>query len=511
MNPFVIARLHPDRPATINASTGEVMSYAALDEMSRRLAAGFRALGLQPGDHIALMVSNGLMFHPICWGAWLAGLYFTPISTRLRRDEVEHLITDSGSKLVIASPGFEDLMGDLKAALPGVGYWFLTAPGAGGLSSIDSLIADLRPLNLGPDELAGADMLYSSGTTGKPKGILPRLEQKRNDPNPLAMLLKRLYGFDQDTRYLTPAPLYHGSPLKFSMAIHRFGGVNIIMERFDAEEALAAIAGHGVTHSQWVPTMLHRMVRLPDEVKARHDLSSHRVAIHAAAPCPVELKRQIIDWWGPIVHEFYAGSEAVGFTAIDTPEWLERPGSVGRAVLGEIHIVGEAGAESPPGEVGQIYFGNAPKIAYHNDPAKTARAYHPSGWITLGDMGRIDDKGYLYLSDRKDFMIITGGVNVYPKEIEDVLVMHPSVEDAAVFGLPNTEFGEEVKAVVQPSTWPDDEVAFIEALTLYCREHLSSIKLPRSFDLARALPRQENGKLYKKALRETYLTAAGAQ
>ncbi len=511
MNPLVMARQDPDRPATINASTGEMMSYGALDDLSRRLAAGFRALGLQPGDHIAMMVSNELMFHPICWGAWLAGLYFTPVSTRLRRDEVEHLITDSGSKLVIASPSFEDLMVDLKATLPGVGNWFLTAAGAGGLPTIDDLVAGLEPLEVGPNALVGADMLYSSGTTGKPKGILPRLGLRRDDPNPLAMLLKRLYGFDQDTRYLTPAPLYHGSPLKFSMAIHRFGGVNVIMERFDAEEALAVIAGHGVTHSQWVPTMLHRMVRLPAEVKARHDLSKHRVAIHAAAPCPVELKRQIIDWWGPIVHEFYAGSEAVGFTAIDTPEWLERPGSVGRAVLGDIHIVGEAGVELPAGEVGQIYFGGGPKVAYHNDAEKTARAYHPKGWMTLGDMGRVDDEGYLYLSDRKDFMIITGGVNVYPKEIEDVLIMHPDVEDAAVFGVPNAEFGEEVKAVVQPVVWPNDEAAFIEALSNHCRGRLSSIKLPKSFDLARALPRQENGKLYKKALRDIYLAAAGVR
>jgi acyl-CoA synthetase (AMP-forming)/AMP-acid ligase II len=354
-------------------------------------------------------------------------------------------------------------------------------------------------------------MLYSSGTTGKPKGILPRLDQKRDDPNPLAMLLRRLYGFDHATRYLTPAPLYHGSPLKFSMAVHRFGGTNVIMERFDADGALAAIDDYKVTHSQWVPTMLHRLVRLPDEVRARHDLSSHRVAIHAAAPCPVELKHQVIDWWGPIVHEFYAGSEAVGFTAIDTAEWLERPGSVGRAVLGEIHIVGEDGAEVPIGEIGQIYFGNAPQIIYHNDPEKTARAYLANGWITLGDMGRVDEEGYLYLSDRKDFMIITGGVNVYPKEIEDVLVMHPSVDDAAVFGLPNAEFGEEIKAVVQPAAWPRDETALIDELTRHCRERLSSIKLPKSFDLARALPRQENGKLYKKALRESYLANAGAR
>ena len=511
MNPFVIARQSPAHPATISAATGETMTYGALAGLARRIAGALRGIGLGHGDHIALMATNGPMFHPLCWGAWLAGLYFTPISTHLRSDEVEHLITDSGARFVIASPRFETLMCDLRTRLAGVGHWFLTEEGDGRLPALDVLIDGAIPFDSAPDTSVGSDMLYSSGTTGRPKGIVPRLTQARDDPNALAMLLRRLYGFDDDTRYLTPAPLYHGSPLKFSMAIHRFGGTNIIMERFDAEGALAAISRHRVTHSQWVPTMLHRMARLPEDVKSLYDLSSHRVAIHAAAPCPVELKRQIIDWWGPIVHEFYAASEAVGFTAIDTAQWLQRPGSVGRAVMGEIHIVDDSGEEAPTGDIGQIYFGGAPEIAYHRDPGKTARAYLPNGWITLGDMGRVDADGYLYLSDRKDFMIITGGVNVYPREVEDVLAMHPAVADVAVFGVPHADFGEAVKAVVQPSVWPENETAFVEALALFCRERLSSIKTPRSFDLVRALPRQDNGKLYKQALREAYLASSSAR
>jgi acyl-CoA synthetase (AMP-forming)/AMP-acid ligase II len=256
--------------------------------------------------------------------------------------------------------------------------------------------------------------------------------------------------------------------------------------------------------------MLNRMMRLPDEVKAKYDLSSHKAAVHAAAPCPPELKQQIIDWWGPILHEFYAGSEAIGFTAITSEEWLQHPGSVGRCVMGEIHIVSENGEELPTGEVGEIYFANGPKIAYHNDPEKTAAVTHANGWITIGDVGRLDAEGYLYLSDRKDFMIITGGVNVYPKEVEDLLAMHPDVEDVAVFGVPNPDFGEEVKAVVQPREWPADEAAFADTLIAYCRANLSAIKVPRSVDLSAALPRQENGKLYKKALRAAYLAKAAA-
>lgn len=507
MNPFLIARENPNRLATVLTASGETMRYGELDDLSRRIAAGMHALGLERGDHVALLISNDLMFHPVCWGAWFAGLYFTPISTRLRYDEVKYIVTNCDAKLVVAGSEFEDLLLALRADLAEPRHWYVTVGGSGRLPGIEQLTAGLAPLEVGLDEQVGTDMLYSSGTTGRPKGIVPGTLQTRDAPYPLATLLKWLYGFGSETRYLSPAPLYHGSPVKYSMAIHRFGGTNVVMEKFDAEAALAAIDRHGVTHSQWVPTMLHRLARLPDHVKARYNLSSHRVAIHAAAPCPIELKRQIIGWWGPIVHEFYAGSEAVGYTAIDTAKWLQRPGSVGRSVLGELHIVGEDGAEAPAGTVGQIYFGNSPRIAYHKDPEKTAGAYLPNGWITLGDMGWVDHEGYLYLSDRKDFMIITGGVNVYPKEIEDVLVMHPAIEDAAVFGLPNEEFGEEVKAVVQPVTWPADETAFIAEVMTYCRETLSAIKMPKSFDLAESLPRHENGKLYKKPLRESYLAA----
>lgn len=505
VNPQVVAQSAPDRAATIMAATGETMTYGELDSLARRFAGLLRRLGFGPGDHLAMMIENEIMYHPVAWGAWYAGLYFTPVSTRLTASEVAYLVEDSGSRIVIASPAHEGLIGEIKPGLPQVAHWILTGTGAGGTSSLRTLIETEAELAVGPTDAVGADMLYSSGTTGRPKGIKPRGGAKRDEANPLASLLTQLYGFDAATRYLTPAPLYHGSPTKYSMAVHRAGGTNIIMEGFDAEGALAAIDRFGVTHSQWVPTMLHRMVRLPDETKARYDLSSHRIAIHAAAPCPPELKQQMIDWWGPIVWEFYAGSEAVGYTSIDSAEALARPGSVGRSVFGDLHILDGDGKALPPREIGHIFFANGPAMEYHKDPAKTARAYNDRGWVTLGDMGWLDEEGYLFLADRKDFMIITGGVNVYPAEIEQLLVMHPGIDDAAVFGIPNEEFGQEVKAVVQPAAWPADEAEYQEEIIAYCRAHLSRIKVPRSVDLSAELPRQPNGKLYKTALRAAYL------
>jgi len=508
MNPQVIAAQDPDRLATIMAGSGESMTYRELDDKARRIASVFRSLGLEPGDHIAMIIDNEIMYHPVAWGAWFATLYWTPISTRLSAEETRYIIEDSGAKLVVASPAHENLVAALRPQLPQVAHWFLTAPGRGAIPDLEPCIAAVQPLATGPESPVGVDMLYSSGTTGRPKGIKPAFGVARDTPHPLTGLLGKLYGFDADTRYLTPAPLYHGAPTKYSSAIHRLGGTNVILEKFEAADALAAIERYGITHSQWVPTMLQRLERLPDNVKKRHDLSSHRVAIHAAAPCPPELKQRMIDWWGPIVMEYYAGSEAVGYTSISSQEWLERPGSVGRSVLGEVRILGDDGEELPPGEIGAIYFANGPRMEYHNDPAKTARAYNDRGWATLGDMGRVDEEGFLFLADRKDFMIISGGVNVYPAEIEQVITMHPEVEDVAVFGLPNPEFGEEVKAVIQPVDPAADQDDLRQRIAAFCQNRLSRIKQPRFIDFVAALPRQPNGKLYKGPLRASYLAAA---
>jgi acyl-CoA synthetase (AMP-forming)/AMP-acid ligase II len=351
------------------------------------------------------------------------------------------------------------------------------------------------------------DMLYSSGTTGRPKGVRHPLEGLPIDaPGALVALASMLFGLNENTIYLSPAPLYHAAPLRYCMTIHRLGGTVVVMEHFDAEEALRDIEKYRVTGSQFVPTMFVRMLKLPDDVRLKYDVSSMKSAIHAAAPCPVEVKRKMIEWWGPVIHEYYAGTEGNGFCYVSSAEWLAHPGTVGRALVGEIHICGETGEELPVGEEGVIYFGGGAQFEYHNDPKKTAESRHPAHpeWSTLGDVGKLDSDGYLYLTDRKAFMIISGGVNIYPQEAENLLINHPKVADVAVIGVPNEDFGEEVKAVVQPAHWGDAGPALADELIAYCREHLSPIKCPRSVDFDPELPRHPTGKLYKRLIRDRY-------
>ena len=348
-------------------------------------------------------------------------------------------------------------------------------------------------------------MLYSSGTTGRPKGVrVPLSGQPLGTPTPLLAMMGALYGMDEHTVYLSPAPLYHAAPLRFCMSVLRLGGTCIVMEKFDPRLALELIERHRVTHSQWVPTMFIRMLKLPEEERARFDLSSQRVAIHAAAPCPIPVKEQMIDWWGPILHEYYAGTEGNGFTAITSEEWLAHRGSVGRPLRGAVHIVDDEGRELPPGQEGTVYFSGGARFEYHNDPEKTRSAYDERGWSTLGDVGYLDEEGYLYLTDRKAHMIISGGVNIYPQETENVLVLHPKVADVAVIGVPNEEFGEEVKAVVQLLDPAEAGPELAEELIAWCRERLSAIKCPRSVDFVEELPRHPTGKLYKRLLKDRY-------
>ncbi len=356
-----------------------------------------------------------------------------------------------------------------------------------------------------PDRIAGKDMLYSSGTTGQPKGVKPSMPSEPIDANTSVTVLGQLlFGFTDAMVYLSPAPLYHAAPLRFSMAVHQVGGTVIAMERFDPEEALELIQRHQVTHIQVVPTMFVRMLKLPEEVRARYDVSSLQCVVHAAAPCPVALKEQMIEWWGPIIHEYYAGTEGNGFVYCNSEDWLAHRGTVGKAITGEIHIVDEDGNEVPVGQEGTIYFGGGLEFEYHNDPKKTAESRNAKGWSTLGDVGRLDEDGFLYLTDRKSYMIITGGVNVYPQEAENILAMHPKVMDVAVIGVPNEDFGEEVKAVVHPMDMADAGPELERELIAYCREHLADVKCPRSVDFADELPRHPTGKLYKRLLRDKY-------
>ena len=447
-HPSIHAQTTPDKIAYRMAGSGEAITYRELDRRSNQGAHLFRALGLKKGDHIAFLMENTLAFMEICWAAQRSGLYYTAISRYLTADEIAYIVKDCGAKVVITSPKCIEAVAPLLASGPA---FYVTGAARDGFNSWDDALA-AQPTTPIADEAAGTDMLYSSGTTGRPKGVRRvTAEQSILVPNPfLKYLCADMYGMSSDSIYLSPAPLYHAAPLRYNMMTGVLGGTSVIMEHFDAENFLQLVEKHRVNITQLVPTMFVRMLKLPDEVRARYDVSSLKTAIHAAAPCPVEVKARMIEWWGPIIAEYYAGSEGNGVTVSNSQEWLTHRGTVGRAVVGKIKIVNDDDEEMPTGEIGTVYFADGPQFAYHNDPEKTQRAYNARGWSTLGDVGYLDDEGFLYLTDRKAYMIISGGVNIYPQETEDVLITHPAVADVAVFGVPNEEMGEEVKAVVQP-------------------------------------------------------------
>lgn len=503
-HPSVIASRDPDRAAVIMAGSGERLSYGELEARSNRGAHWLRAAGLKPGDHIAVLLENHLSFFEVYWAAQRSGLYFTPISTHLSAAEAAYIINDCGAQLVVSSQTQAEVARALPALCPKVERFASTHGVVEGYASWEAEVL-AHPATPIADEVGGHNMMYSSGTTGQPKGIkVPFANQPIGAMVPIMAVFAQALGYDEDTVYLSPAPLYHGAPLGFCMAIQRLGGTVVVMEKFDPEGFLKVIETRDVTHTQVVPTMFVRLLKLPEEIRAKYDVSSLRCALHAAAPCPVEVKEQMIAWWGPCIYEQYSGSEGAGCTLISTEEWLAHKGSVGRALMGELRIVGEDGQELPVGEPGTIYFAGGRRFAYHNDPAKTAETFNEQGWSTLGDVGYLDDEGYLYLTDRKTYMIISGGVNIYPQEAENILTLHSQVSDVAVFGVPHPEFGEEVKAVVQPADLSRAGPELEAELIAYCRERLAAIKCPRSIDFEERLPRQDNGKLYKRLLRDRY-------
>ncbi|MFT5202322.1 MAG: long-chain acyl-CoA synthetase [Candidatus Aldehydirespiratoraceae bacterium] len=495
------------------AATGEVTTYAELDAEANRLSHVFRDMGLQPGDHIAFCLENHQRFLPICWGAHYAGLIYTAMSSRLTTEEMTYIIDNCGAKVFITSPYKSDQASELLDQMPNVELRLMVDRTIDGYDSYEAAIANASPEPL-PDRIAGTDMLYSSGTTGRPKGIIPALSRQplEDAVSGVGGLGALLFGFNEDSRYLSPAPLYHAAPLRFNMGIHMAGGTTVVMERFDPEEYLRLIGEQNISVSQVVPTMFVRMLKLPEETRNKYDVSSLQACIHAAAPCPVEVKQKMIDWWGPVIHEYYAGTEGNGFVYCNSEQWLAHPGTVGSAILGIIRVVGEDGEELPVGEAGTIYFEGGSEFEYHGDPEKTADSRHANGWSTLGDVGRVDEDGFLYLTDRKAYMIISGGVNIYPQEAENVLTMHPAVADVAVIGVPNDDFGEEVKGVVQPVEMPADAdaaKALERELIAYCREQLSDVKSPRSIDFRAELPRHPTGKLYKRLLKDEYWADSG--
>ena len=506
MHPTHHAKTNPDKIAYVMARSGDAISYRQLDERTNKAAHLFRTLGLKAGDHLALMMENCIEFMVVCWAAQRSGLYYTAISRYLTADEIAYIVQDCGAQIVIGTPKTAEALAALAAKANGKPAYYVTGnETVAHFKSWDQALAS-QPTTPIADEIAGYDMLYSSGTTGRPKGIKRDSENKPIDvPNPFLQLLgQKMCGLNSESIYLSPAPLYHAAPLRFNMTVGTLGGTSVIMESFDAEEFLKLVEKHKATQSQLVPTMFVRMLKLPDKVRAKYDVSSLKGAIHAAAPCPVDVKAKMIEWWGPILIEYYAGSEGNGVTVSNSQQWLTHRGTVGKAVVGTIKILDEDDRELPVGEIGTVYFADAPVFSYHNDPDKTKRAYNARGWSTLGDVGYLDGEGFLYLTDRKAYMIISGGVNIYPQETEDALIGHPKVADVAVFGVPNEEMGEEVKAVVQPHDMHDAGKALEAELIAYCRKLLSPIKCPKSIDFEAELPRTPTGKLVKRHLREPY-------
>ena len=510
MHPGVNGKKFPDKPAIVMLSSGKIVTHGELNDLSNQGAQLFRSLGLKPGDSIAFMLENHHLFFPIAFAAWRSGLRYTAISWRLQPAEVEYIVKDCEAKVFITSKFLEETAANLEEVLGGVKKFMLdgTSPG---YNSYEESIASMpeEPIE---DECQGGSMLYSSGTTGTPKGIYRELQlnplpyTQEEDDLGLGRVVEGVYGGDENTVYLSPAPLYHSAPLGFNTGFLSLGGTSVVMEKFDPEAALKAIQDYKVTHSQWVPTMFVRFLKTDESLRSAYDLSSHKVAIHAAAPCPIEIKENMINWWGPILFEYYAGTEFNGMTIVNSEEWMEHKGTVGRPLVGELHILDDEGNEVPSGETGGIYFGGetATSFEYHNDQEKTQSAISKEGYSTLGDIGYVDDEGYLYLTDRKAFMIISGGVNIYPKETEDALIMHPKVADVAVFGVPHPEMGEEVKAVVQPANMSDIGEDLEAELIAFCKEKISHVKCPRSIDFEEELPRHPTGKLYKRLLKDRY-------
>ena len=510
MHPGVNGKKFPDKPAIVMLSSGKIVTHGELNDLSNQGAQLFRSLGLKPGDSIAFMLENHHLFFPIAFAAWRSGLRYTAISWRLQPAEVEYIVKDCEAKVFITSKFLEETAANLEEVLGGVKKFMLDGTSSG-YNSYEESIASM-PEEPVEDECQGGSMLYSSGTTGTPKGIYRELQlnplpyTQEEDDLGLGRVVEGVYGGDENTVYLSPAPLYHSAPLGFNTGFLSLGGTSIVMEKFDPEAALKAIQDYKVTHSQWVPTMFVRFLKTDESLRSAYDLSSHKVAIHAAAPCPIEIKENMINWWGPILFEYYAGTEFNGMTIVNSEEWMEHKGTVGRPLVGELHILDDEGNEVPSGETGGIYFGGetATSFEYHNDQEKTQSAISKEGYSTLGDIGYVDDEGYLYLTDRKAFMIISGGVNIYPKETEDALIMHPKVADVAVFGVPHPEMGEEVKAVVQPANMSDIGEDLEAELIAFCKEKISHVKCPRSVDFEEELPRHPTGKLYKRLLKDRY-------
>jgi long-chain acyl-CoA synthetase len=508
--PGNFARRTPDKIAVVMADTGESLTYAELEERSVRLAHVLRGEGLERGGHVALVATNSPEVFVTYWAAVRSGLYITAVNHHLSPPEAAYIVDDCGAEVLIVSADKADLAEAIVDETPKVRRRLAFGGTVAGHDSYDEALAAASAQEP-EDQPAGVDMLYSSGTTGRPKGIQPALpdRQVHEAGDMMLAVFGPLFGFDEHVVYYSPAPTYHAAPLRFGGMVLATGGTLVLSAGFEAQDALRIISEYGVTHSQWVPTMFVRMLKLDESVRTSYDVSTMEIAIHAAAPCPVDVKQTMMDWWGPVLWEYYSSTEANGITLIGPEEWLEHPGSVGQAKLGTIHICDpdDDGRELATGEIGTIYFERPERpFEYHHDAEKTDEATHPrhGTWTTTGDVGYVDEDGFLYLTDRKAFMIISGGVNIYPQEIENCLTMHPAVYDVAVIGVPDREMGEQVKAVVQLAAGHEGTDELAAELIEHVRANIARYKAPRSVDFTDALPRTATGKLVKGELRKQY-------
>jgi long-chain acyl-CoA synthetase len=512
MYPGKIAVERAEDACFVMASSGETVSYAQYEARTNQLAHLFRAAGLAPRDHYTVFMENNARYLECCGAGERTGLYCTCANSHLTADELAYILDNSTSRALIASRASLSVAVEAAKSCSGLKLLLvideageLTPEGRGPFRDFAETVGTF-PTTPVADERRGRVMLYSSGTTGRPKGILQPLPDLPPDaPLPPQEFLAQLWGYREGMTYLSPAPLYHSAPqVAVGMTI-RMGGTAIIMERFDAEEYLRLVERYRVTHSQLVPTMFSRMLKLPEQTRLSYDVSSLEVVVHAAAPCPVPVKEQMIEWWGPIIHEYYGATEAMGFIACDSKQWLAHKGTVGRVVSGELHVCDDDMNEMPSGTPGTLWFVTPTPVQYFRDEVRSREAQSPDGRMsTVGDIGYVDDDGYVYLTDRATFMIISGGVNIYPQETENLLITHPKVADAAVFGIPNVDLGEEVKAVVELMPGSAPGPAIERELIEFCQTRLARHKCPRSIDFEDTLPRLATGKLYKRQLRDRY-------
>ena len=507
------AKSSPDTPALIMAESGETVTFGEMEKASNRGAQLLRSLGLKRGDAFALWSTNNARYHEITWSMQRSGLYMTPIASKLKAPEAAYIVNDSGAKVLIVDAKVnhaEALVRDIAELCPDIEHVFALQAPIGDLERWEDATAKMPDTQIA-DQSAGQPMIYSSGTTGRPKGIRKELPDQPFDEHtpPFYMALTPV---EPETGYMTTAPMYHVGTLMMTLQEQQMGATIVLMEKFDPENLLKAVDKYKPKRSQFVPTMWIRILKLPEEVRAKYDMSSLELAIHSAAPCPIKVKKAMIDWWGPILYDIYGGTESAGATAITSQEWLEKPGSVGRSVQGIIRICSDEGDELPVGETGTIFFETDNDFSYYNDPEKTEDSRNPKhpGWRTYGDIGHIDEDGYLFLSDRRAFMIISGGVNIFPQEAENALILHPKVQDVAVFGVPDADLGEVVKAVVQPVDAAEAGPDLEQELIAYCKDQLSTLKCPRTVDFENELPRDITGKMMKKEMRDRYWKDAEA-